>query len=374
MPRKIIFLFVFFLFLLTSACGTLPKLADTIKKTKEIFSDQAARSEEARHNFKILEASIKEKVPHKAEIPLWDYRVDKDPEVKAMVSNYVAGKRELIDALTARLNSKTIRIFFINEELLIAYTFQPEERQEFIAAYSAYFEDIARFSADLGVSLPDIKPLFINAPYPETPVAEYSAYIVYRIFKQFRLRCYFAGENGERTGRFWFNGSFCSNLQGGVEIILSNPANGVYEIRRNPLTIWKTDTENIYTLLVTPLEERLHFLVGEYTDKKIFEEIGRIDNPTGADMQAVLNKWTTVEEFIVGGLVHNILDSYLEANGIKIDPAVREQITANFKNSPQYKYRVVGIEFVRIIGINKALETYKRDPGALADLLEKSAQ
>jgi len=373
MPKKIIFLFVCFLFLWLNGCGALSKLTDAARKTKEVFSDQAAKSAQARDNFKILENSLKQAVPHKAEIALWNYRIDNDPEVKAMVCDYVAGKQELMDDLRARLNSKSIRVFFAKKELLVSYTFQPEERPEFMAAYSAYFEDIARFSADLDINLPEIRPVFINAPYPETKTEKAAAYVVYRVFKQFRLKCYFEGENGERTNRFWFSGSFCSNLQGGVEIILSNPAVGVYEVKRNSLMIWKTDTSNIYTLLVTPLEERLHLLVGEYTDKKISEEIGRINNPTGADMQAVLDKWTIVEEFLVGGLVHNILDSYLETNGIKIDPAVREQVLANFKNSPQYKYRAVGIEFVRAIGIKKALESYKRDPGALADLLEKSA-
>ncbi|OGF27949.1 hypothetical protein A2468_03925 [Candidatus Falkowbacteria bacterium RIFOXYC2_FULL_46_15] len=368
MRGKKISCFVFCLFLLLSGCGTFTKPADTIKKTKELLFGQA------RHNFKILEVSIREKVPHRPEIVLWDYRADNDPEVKAMVSGYVAGKQELMDNLRSRLNSKIIRIFFENRELLVAYTFQPEERPEFIAAYSAYFKDIARFSADLGIDLPEINPIFINAPYPETPATERTAYIVYRYFKQFRLKCYFEGENGERTNRFWFAGSFCSGQQGGVEIILSNPAIGVYEVRRNPLTIWKTDTSNIFTLLATPLEERLHFLVGEYTDKKILEEIGRVNDPTSEEMQVILDKWTTVEEFIVGGLVHNILDAYLEANGLKIDPAVRGEVVANFKNSPQYKYRAAGIEFVRIIGIKKALETYKRDPGALADLLKRFAR
>ncbi|MFH0892266.1 MAG: hypothetical protein V1867_05805 [Candidatus Falkowbacteria bacterium] len=357
--------FVIFLFLLLSGCGTFVKPADTIKKTKELFFGQA------RHNFKVLEASLKEKVQHQPEIVLWDYRVDNDPEVKAMVSHYVAGKQELMDNLRTRLNSNIIRVFFENRELLVAYTFQPEERPEFIAAYSAYFKDIARFSADLDIDLPEIKPVFINAPFPEAPTTERTAYVVYEIFKQFRLKCYFEGENGEQTNRFWFAGSFCSNQQGGVEIILSNPANGVFEVRRNPLTIWKTDTTNIFTLLATPLEERLHFLVGEYTDKKILEEIGLVNDPTSDDMQVILDKWTTVEEFIVGGLVHNILDAYLEANGLKIDPAVRGEVAANFKNAPQYKYRAAGIEFVRIIGIKKALETYKRDPGALADLLKR---
>ena len=58
--------------------------------------------------------------------------------------------------------------------------------------------------------------------------------------------------------------------------------------------------------------------MGQYTDRKIEEDLRGSPAWKVFEVQNLANHWMAVEEALVGGLVHTVLRSFLDRNGIRV--------------------------------------------------------
>ena len=134
-------------------------------------------------------------------------------------------------------------------------------------------------------------------------------------------------------------------------------------------TIWQNSAKNPYTALMVPVEETLHIALREHTQQAILESLEKeaVQGLKGA--RKIIEDWVSVEEGIVGGLVHSlmprILDNYLDS----IPTVLVEKDLAAKRQLIKHRYLKRGIEVVADLGYKKALHLYKTDPSKFRDML-----
>jgi hypothetical protein len=120
---------------------------------------------------------------------------------------------------------------------------------------------------------------------------------------------------------------------------------------------------------MVPVEETLHIALREHTQQAILESLEKEAVQGLKDARKIIEDWVSVEEGIVGGLVHSlmprILDNYLDP----LPTVLVEKDLAAKSQSIKYRYLKRGIEVVVDLGYQKALHLYKTDPIKFRDLL-----
>jgi hypothetical protein len=144
---------------------------------------------------------------------------------------------------------------------------------------------------------------------------------------------------------------------------------GSFEFVNDNYTIWQNSAQNPYTALMVPVEETLHIVLREHTQQAILSNLEKkaVKDLKGA--RKIIEDWVSVEEGVVGGLVHclmpRILDNYLDSVPSRL---VAEDLAAK-SQLMKYRYLKRGIEVVEDLGYQKALHLYMTDPKRFRDML-----
>ncbi|OGF27240.1 hypothetical protein A2331_03665 [Candidatus Falkowbacteria bacterium RIFOXYB2_FULL_34_18] len=310
--------------------------------------------------FQALEQYAQAKSLLEPEYTLWDYQEGEDLEVQLFIINYIQKNDALMEKLKKNLRTEKVEIYF--REVKTSYAYVPESRPEFKSAYSEYIGDINKFVLEkYKIKLPIDQIIYADSDYPAVKLKKNNtALIVNNLTKKFRVRCVFF--SGDKKIPYWFAGSMGSNMLGSVTCQIYMNKDGKFIAERTPLSIWQTDTRNTYTLLSIPIEESLHYLIGEYTDKYIVNTLEKTSDSNPTDALRLMHVYFRVEEALVGGIVDLLLNEFFQKNNYSLPVEIR-QADINHKNKyPQYKYRQKGIETVKRLGIQKSIAIYKDDP------------
>jgi len=192
--------------------------------------------------------------------------------------------------------------------------------------------------------------------------------LVHNLVKEFSGTYIFFNQTQKKV-KIQLEGKVFSGEVGFYSTDLYMKEDGSFEFVNDNYTIWQNSAKNPYTALIVPVEETLHVSLREHTQQAILESLEKekVHGLKGA--RKIAEDWVSVEEGIVGGLVHSlmprILDNYLDpipSRLVEKDLVTKSQLI-------KYRYLERGIELVKDLGYQKALHLYKTDPTRFRDML-----
>jgi len=156
---------------------------------------------------------------------------------------------------------------------------------------------------------------------------------------------------------------------GSYSSYISLNENGSFEFTRDHYTIWQNSAKNPYTALITPVEETLHILLRQYTERSIQDRIENSAAKTLKEVEAIVEDWICVEEAIVGGLVYALLPSTVEKYIPDLPDSLIESDIKTKVKFKKYRHLRKGIQIVDQLGYKKSIKMYRDDPMAFRHLL-----
>ncbi len=299
-----------------------------------------------------------------------DFVFDPDAEIEDHIRRQLVQRKDLLDLLKKKIEFKN-KVKLSLEEMQVQLMFVPQLPDDHTIAYHRYCIDIVDYFFELiqtdnfygAISIP-------NASYPPMADTGKSAFLVHRLAKAYRAICQFTSESG-RSVKYKVSGSAFSNHLGAVDLEIEVQAAGQYGLARKPFTIWQNDTENLYTLLAIPLEETLHFYLGQSTDRQIAAAMADQPPESLSDVRQMANEWMAVEESVVGGLVKGILSQY--CSRYSGEPVTWQASDAAVPELHRYRYRKKGVHLVERLGYRETIGLYMDSPSAFKERLFQSS-
>lgn len=288
---------------------------------------------------------------------------------------YFNAHPELIERIRNDLDSRDVtwRLGEVSHRLM----FVPETRQDVAGLFTAYCrESIRDLLSRTGLSSPYSSILALDDTLPEVGAdLGIHVYIVHDLAKEYTARYQFSGPEDKRVevdlaGRIKVNetGSYSSYLQYSDET-------RKWTFVRSPYTVWKCASANPYTVLMTPLEETLHILLREFTEKAIVQTIHQAGGDLSLnEVRDLTENWLAVEEAVVGGLVYKLIPEVVIS---RVPDLPREWIKADLEvKSRFHKYRFLakGIGLVESHGLKEIIDLYEQNPMALRALLTEEGE
>ncbi len=295
-----------------------------------------------------------------------DFVSDADAEIENHIRLQLGQRKDLLDLLKKKIEFKS-HVKLSLDDMQVRLMFVPHLLDDHTIAYHRYCIDIVDYFFELiqtdnfydAITIP-------GASYPQVADTGKSAFLVHRLAKAYRVVCRFSAESG-RSVKFKVSGSAFSNHLGSVDLEIEVQAAGQYGLTRKPFTIWQNDTENLYSLLAIPLEETLHFYLGQSTDRQIAACLADQPPASLGDVRQMANEWMAVEESVVGGLVKGILDQYCSRYSGML--AAWQASDAAVPDLHRYRYREKGLHLVERLGYREAIGLYMDSPSAFKERL-----
>ncbi|MGB3211669.1 MAG: hypothetical protein WBB19_13280 [Desulforhopalus sp.] len=341
-----------------------PANADSNELSKNVLSDCKYQD-----LFKSLDASERST----EFIAFTDFEADHNKADHSASLDYLSSHPDLIEKIRDDLDSEEIH--WQLEGLSYRLLYVPESRKDVAGLFIDYCRDAIKDLLDrTGLINPynSISTLRENNQTSSEDNQGIDAVIVQDLAREYVARYQFSGDSEKRieiglSGRMTVNevGSFSSYLQYSEE-------SGDWEFLRKQQTVWKSVSDNPYTVLMTPLEETLHITLREHTEKAILAAVkGRKETPSLKELQGVVEEWLAVEEAIVGGLVYSLVPDVVIRRIPDLPP---ELIQADLETKASFhKYRLLprAIKMVQDYGLKKSIHSYAQDPVATRDLLNE---
>jgi hypothetical protein len=274
----------------------------------------------------------------------------------------------LVKKIKKDLDNKPIQWHLekISHRLLYA----PETRKTYAKIFEKYCHDVI---GDV-LALLDFKNPYSNIytldgthPYPLKSNG-IDALIVHHLRKEYVADYIFSNPDQKKIA-VQLKGVISLNEIGSYSSYGYVDKNGSFEFTRDPYTIWQNTAKNPYTVLMTPVEETLHIVLRPCTENAIKDRIENSSIKTLKEINGVVEDSISVEEAIVGGLVHAVFPSIVQkyipdlpASWIESDI----EIKSTFK---KYRYLVNGINIVRRMGYKESIRMYRNNPLAFRRLV-----
>lgn len=293
---------------------------------------------------------------------LKEFALEGDDEIKARILSDLVQRPELL----ARIRTKVPfgrQLTLSIDKLTIRLLYIPETREVFRHLYGDYCRRaIALLLEKMGGQDIYRTLTWPRTERPEIPGGEgITAFLVHRLAKEYVAECTFGAPTGE-TARYRLKGSFESDHLGAVDLMIESPRTGEFTLQRKNVSIWQNRTDNLYTLMAIPLEETLHYLIGEETDRIILAELKTNSYRRVDEVRKLANDWLAIEEALVGGLVRPLVRDYTQRHGIDLDATLMERSLADKEGLSQYRHREAGIRLVDHLGYLESVKMYRRDP------------
>ena len=297
-----------------------------------------------------------------------DFVADPDVEVEHHIRLQLAQRKDLLDRVRKKIGfEKEVRLSM--EDIQVRLMFVPQLKEEHAVAYHRYCQDIT----DYFFSMNQTNNFYaaITSPhhsYPPLSQTGVSAFLVHRLAKDYRAVCRFTAESG-RSLKYMVSGAIYSNHLGAVDLEIEMPAPGQFRLTRKPFTIWQNNTDDLYTLMSVPVEETLHYQLGKATDREIEASMSQHPPENLSAAQHLAEEWMAVEESVVGGLVHRVLEHYCSLHRMAMPASVPGEKSLEVPSLPQYRYRSRGIDLVENLGFQQAMAMYMDSPSNFKDQL-----
>jgi len=305
------------------------------------------------------------------QLPLYvfqDFENDFDAESHRAVLDHLNNHPDLIQGIKTELGETSLRWRLADLEYRVLFV--PEKRAEYAALYESYCQDVVSDLLEMtNLENPFNVILTLKGEKPDISEGQgVSAFLVHNLVKEFSGTYIFFNQTQKKV-KIQLEGKVFSGEVGFYSTDLYMKEDGSFEFVNDNYTIWQNSAKNPYTALIVPVEETLHVSLREHTQQAILESLEKekVHGLKGA--RKIAEDWVSVEEGIVGGLVHSlmprILDNYLDpipSRLVEKDLVTKSQLI-------KYRYLERGIELVKDLGYQKALHLYKTDPTRFRDML-----
>jgi hypothetical protein len=297
-----------------------------------------------------------------------DFEDDFDAEVHQAALDHLNSQTDLIQDIKADLGATSLRWRLTNLEYRLLFV--PEKRTEYATLYESYCQDVISdllTITNLDNPFSDIRTLKGEKPdISNSPGV--NAFLVHNLVKEFSGTYIFSNQKQKKV-KIQLEGQIVTGEVGFYSTDLYIKADGSFKFVNDNYTIWQNSAKNPYTALIVPVEETLHIALRGYTQQAILENLKNQSVQGLRDARRIVEDWVSVEEGIVGGLVHclmpQILDNYLNS----IPSRLVESDLATKSQFEKYRYLKKGIEVVEDLGYQRALHLYKTDPKRFRDML-----
>jgi len=296
---------------------------------------------------------------------------DPDAEIEKQSRGQVRRRKDILACIGKKFGTGR-RVRLSVEQIEVRLMFVPQQQKRSAAAYRRYCRDIVDYLFEINRT--DNFYTAIDAPsesYPPIPNAGISAFLVHRLAKAYRAVCRFEADSG-RSVKYRVTGAIFSNHLGAVDLEIECVSPGRFSLHRRPFTIWQNSSDAVYTLLSIPVEETLHYYLGNATDRQIADTLRANPMMDLSSARSLAEEWMAVEESVVGGLVDQVLERYCATYGL---PRLHQ--FTNGGNAPppalsQYRYRRQGLALVRDLGLRRSIAMYMARPSDFKARLDLS--
>jgi len=319
-------------------------------------------------NYSILIDLIKLEDKQGPFFALNDFEKSFDQELHKASIEFFDQHPEVVKKIRADLDDLPIQWRLENISHRLMYV--PETREEYTAIFERYCNDVIKDVLRLTeFNNPYITIHTLGASKPENSIAKgINAFIVHNLGKEY-VATYVFSNRDQKEIAIELTGKIFLAEVGSYSSYISLNENGSFEFIRDHYTIWQNSAKNPYTALITPVEETLHIVLRQYTERSIQDRIEKSAAKTLKEVKAIVEDWICVEEAIVGGLVYALLPSIVEKY---IPDLPGSLVESDIKTKIEYKkYRHLrkGIKIVAQLGYKKSIKMYQDDPMAFRNLL-----
>ena len=275
---------------------------------------------------------------------------------------------DIVKKIQADLDDQPIQWRLKNISHRLMYV--PETREEYTAIFERYCNDVIKDILRLTESNnPYITIHTLGAYKPENSATKgINAFIVHNLGKEYVATYVFSNKDQKEIAIELTGKIFLAEV-GSYSSYISLKENGSFEFTRDHYTIWQNSAKNPYTALITPVEETLHIVLRQYTERSIQDRIENSAVKTLKEVAAIVEDWICVEEAIVGGLVYAFLPSIVEKYIPDLPDSLVESDIKTKIEFKKYRHLRKGIKIVEQLGYKKSIKMYQDDPMAFRNLL-----
>jgi hypothetical protein len=305
-------------------------------------------------------------------IPFTEFLPDRERTDHATCVDYLQSRPDLIQRIRDDLGCEEVTWQLDDMSYRLLYIPEPrEEVAELFVAYSR--EAIDDLLARTGLADPyhSISTVMEHGMEQVEGGRGVKAVIVRDLAREYKARYQFSGDTEKRikldlAGRSSIDevGSYSSYLH-------YSEKTDSWRFTRARKTIWKSASDNPYTVLMTPLEETLHIALRDETERAIMQSIEAGEHPpTMADVNDIVERWMAVEEAVVGGLCYHLVPEVLIA---RIPDLPETMIREDLRTKADFnKYRLLprAIELVADLGVRESIALFKKSPADMERLLQ----
>ena len=330
--------------------------------TDAIFASDSSK------NYSILIDLIKLEDKQGPFFALNDFEKSFDQDLHKASIEYFNQHPDLIKKIQTDLDGQPIQWRLKNISHRLMYV--PETRKEYTDIFERYCNDVVK---DI-LRLTEFKNPYITIQTLGTSKPQNSAekginaFIVHNLGKEY-IATYIFSNKSHKEIAIELTGKIFLGEVGSYSSYISLNENGSFEFMRNHYTIWQNSAKNPYTALITPVEETLHIVLRQYTERSIQDRIKNSSAKTLKEVEAIVKDWICVEEAIVGGLVYTLLPSIVEKYIPDLPDSLVESDIKTKIEFKKYRHLKKGIKIVKQLGYKKSIKMYQDDPMAFRNLL-----
>jgi hypothetical protein len=304
-------------------------------------------------------------------IPFTEFMPDQERTDHSTCVDYLQSQPDLIQRIRDDLGCEEVnwRLDAMSYRLL----YVPEPRKEMAELFVEYSrETIDDLLARTGLVDPyhSISTVMEHGMEPFDGGKRIKAVIVRDLAREYKARYQFSGDTEKHINLDLAGRSSIDEVGSYSSYISYSKKTDSWRFIRAPKTIWKSASDNPYTVLMTPLEETLHIGLRDATERVIMESIEVSEHlPTMTEVRDIVGRWMAVEEAVVGGLVYHLVPEVLIT---RIPELSETMIREDLKTKAEFdKYRLLprAIEVVDDLGVRESVALFMKSPADMEHLL-----
>ncbi|MBE0582929.1 MAG: hypothetical protein IH612_04120 [Desulfofustis sp.] len=305
-------------------------------------------------------------------MPYTEFMPDRERTDHGTCVDYLQSRPDLIERIRDDLGCEEVNWQLGDMSYRLMYV--PETREEVADLFVEYCrEAIGDLLARTGLPDPyhSISTAMEHGLEPMDSAQGVKAIIVRDLAREYKARYRFSGDTEKRIDLDLSGRSSIDEVGSYSSYIHYSEKNDSWRFRRARTTIWKSVSDNPYTVLMTPLEETLHIVLRDATEREIMQSIDASEQlPTLADVGAIVERWMAVEEAVVGGLVHHLVPEVLITRIPELSETMIREDLQSKAGFDKYRLLPRAIEVVAGLGVKESVALFLKSPADMERLLQ----
>lgn len=275
---------------------------------------------------------------------------------------------EIVRKIKSDLDDRPVRWRLENISRRLLYV--PETRKEYAALFENYCKDVINAVLQVtGLGNPYAKIDTLETDMTVNPeINGIHAFIVHNLAEEY-IATYVFSNDAHKEIAIKLTGKILLNEVGSFSSYIYQNNDGSFDLTSDSHTIWQNNAKNPYTALMSPVEETLHIALRQYTEKAIKDRIRQDTIKTVQEAALIVEDWISVEEAIVGGLVHALLPHIIEKHIYNLPESLIQSDIEMKGRYKKYRHLKKGIKIVEQLGHRESIKMYQDNPAAFRNLL-----